>query len=323
MVRKRQVASVRGELVKKSRESALAAVQIFNNPSMSFKSEAYIVLMIIAWTYLLHAYFRSKGIEYKYFEMKGTRKRYHKTAKGAYKYWELERCLNYNDSPIDKNTANNLRFLIGLRHEIEHQMTSKIDDLLSARFQACCLNYNEYLKNFFGDVLGIENHLSFSLQFSSIDQEQKEMLIDQEGLPKNISSYILDYDQALSDDDYSHPKYAYRILFIPKMVSKKGQADKVIEFVNSNSPLAEGLNKQYTVIKETEKTKHLPAQIVSKMKEDGFSGFNLHQHTQLVKKHNARNPANGFGVMVAGKHWHYYDRWVEKVREELQKIRAN
>lgn len=48
MTRKRQIASVKGELVKKSRESALAAVQIFNNPSMCFKSEAYIVLMKIA-----------------------------------------------------------------------------------------------------------------------------------------------------------------------------------------------------------------------------------------------------------------------------------
>lgn len=319
MTRKRQIASVKGELVKKSRESALAAVQIFNNPSMSFKSEAYIVLMIIAWTYLLHAYYRSKNIEYKYFEMQGTRKRFHKTAKGAYKYWELERCLNCTDSPIDKDSANNLRFLIGLRHEIEHQMTNKIDDLLSARFQACCLNYNEYLKKYFGNELGIENHLSFSLQFSSINQEQKEMLIDQEGLPKNISSYILDFDQALSNEDFANPKYAYRILFVPKLTNKKGQADKVIEFVKSDSPLAVGLNKQYTVIKETEKTKHLPAQVVDKMKSEGYSNFNMHQHTQLVKRYEAKNPIKGFGVLVADKHWHYYDRWIDTVREELLK----
>ena len=84
--RSRQVGSVKSELVKKSRESALAAVQIFNNPSMSFKSEAYIVLMIIAWTYLLHAYYRKENVEYRYFEMQGSRKKFHKTAKGAYKY---------------------------------------------------------------------------------------------------------------------------------------------------------------------------------------------------------------------------------------------
>ncbi|KQE90194.1 MULTISPECIES: DUF3644 domain-containing protein [Acinetobacter calcoaceticus/baumannii complex] len=315
----RQIASVKSELIKKSRESALAGVQIFNNPSMCFKSEAYIVLMIIAWTYLFHAYFRSRKIEYKYFDMKGTRKRYHKTTKGAFKYWELERCLNSTESPIDKDTANNLRFLIGLRHEIEHQMTNRIDDFLSARFQACCLNYNEYLKKFFGDELGIENHLSFSLQFSSIDQEQKEMLIDQEGLPSHISSYILDFDQALSEEDYANPRYAYRILFIPKTANRKGQADKVIEFVRSDSPLAVGLNKEYAVIKETEKAKFLPSQVVRKMNDEGFVSFTMHNHTQLVKKFDARNPANGLGTMVADKHWHYYEKWIEVVRDELGK----
>ena len=142
----RRVGSIKSELLKKSREAALAAVQIFNNPNISFKSESYVVLMIIAWTYLLHAYFRDQKIEYRYCQQNGKRRIFDKTKHGAYKYWELERCLNDAKSPIDKDTANNLRFLIGLRHEIEHQMTTRIDDILSARFQACCLNYNEYIK---------------------------------------------------------------------------------------------------------------------------------------------------------------------------------
>ena len=198
-------------------------------------------------------------------------------------------------------------------------MTNRIDDLLSARFQACCLNYNEYLKKYFGNELGIEKHLSFSLQFSSIDEEQKEMLIDQENLPKNISSYILDFDQALSEEDYANPKYAYRILFVPKLTNKKGQADKVIEFVKSDSPLAEGLNKEYAVIKETEKVKYLPGQVVAKMTEEGFTNINMHKHTQLVNKFDARNPTKGFSVLVADKQYYYYERWLDTVRSELSR----
>ena len=57
MSRIRTCGSFKIQLIKKSRESALSAVQIFNNPNILFKSETYIVLMIIAWTYLLHAYF--------------------------------------------------------------------------------------------------------------------------------------------------------------------------------------------------------------------------------------------------------------------------
>jgi hypothetical protein len=318
--RKRNFGSKKSELVKKSRESALSAVQIFNNPNIDFKSEIYIVLMNIAWTYLLHAFYRGENVDYRYYSMRGSRKKYDKTSKGAFKYWELERCLNDSKCPVDRDVANNLRFIIGLRHEVEHQMTTRIDDLLSARFQACCLNFNDYLKKFFGDELGIERHLSFSLQFSTIDDEQKKLLIDQKGLPANIHSYINDFDAELPDEQYGSSKYAYRILFVPKTANRKGQADKVIEFVKSDSPLAQGLNKQYALIKETEKKKYIPSQVVALMQSEGFKRFTMYDHTMLWRKYDAKNPSKNFGCMVADKHWHYYDNWVDLVRSYCKEI---
>jgi hypothetical protein len=38
-----------------SQDAALTAVQVFNSPLIKFKPETFIVLMNIAWTYLLHA----------------------------------------------------------------------------------------------------------------------------------------------------------------------------------------------------------------------------------------------------------------------------
>ena len=317
----RRVGSIKNELLKKSREAALAAVQIFNNPNISFKSESYVVLMIIAWIYLLHAYFRDQNIEYRYFQRKGKRRKFDKTKHGAYKYWELERCLNDAKSPIDKDTTNNLRFLIGLRHEIEHKMTTQIDEILSARFQACGLNYNEYIKKLFGANNGIEKHLSFSLQFSTISTEQKELLEEYPGLPANIQSYIRDFDVELSDEEFSNPHFAYRILFVPKTVNRKGQADRVIEFVKGDSAFAEGVNKEYAVIKETEKKKYLPKQVVDLMKAEGYPGFSIHYHTQLWQSLDAKNAAKGYGTLVAGKAWHWYKRWVDVVREYCHEYR--
>ena len=126
--RKRKLFSIKSELLTKSREAMLCAVQIFNNPNIVFKSESFIVLSIIAWTYLLHSYYRSQKIDYRYFEKKGERKKFDKTKRGSYKYWELERCLNDSDCPIERVPKANLKFLIGLRHEIEHQMTTRLDD---------------------------------------------------------------------------------------------------------------------------------------------------------------------------------------------------
>ncbi len=109
----RVVYSEKVDLVMKSREAALSAVQIFNNPLAVFKTEAFIVLFAIAWTYLMHAYYRSVGIDYRYFEMRGYRKKYDRNSDGSIRYWDLNKCLSVSDCPLDKNTRNNLKFLLG------------------------------------------------------------------------------------------------------------------------------------------------------------------------------------------------------------------
>ena len=63
---KRKIKSIKSELLKKSREAMLSAVEIYNNPQITFKAETFITLAIIAWTYLLHAYYRENNIEYRY-----------------------------------------------------------------------------------------------------------------------------------------------------------------------------------------------------------------------------------------------------------------
>ena len=78
----------------KSREAALSAIRVFNDPQVAFKSETFIVLMAIAWTYLLHAHYRGKRIEYRHYKQGPKRRVFDRTKHGAYKYWELERCLN-------------------------------------------------------------------------------------------------------------------------------------------------------------------------------------------------------------------------------------
>lgn len=312
--RVRRTFSVKSDLLKKSREAALAAVQIFNNPQITFKSEIFIVLMNIAWTYLMHAYYRKSGIEYRYYQQRAKKRVFDKTSSGAHKHWELERCLNDQQSPIDKDTANNLRFLIGIRHEIEHQMTFRFDSSFSAKFQACCLNYNEYAKKLFGEHHGIDKHLAFSLQFSSISREQIQGMPSPDEMPSHIKSFVEGFEGKLSDEEFNSPQFAYRVLFVAKTANRKGQADQVIEFVKPDSALAENVNKAYTVIKETERPKHLPKGIVEMMKKEGYVRFKMGSHTNLWKRMDAKNPAKGFGVAVV-KAWYWYDSWIEQVRK--------
>ena len=93
--RKRRIYSERRELVEKSREAALSAVQIYNNPNTTFKTESFIVLFIIAWVYLLHAHCRGEKIEYRHFRMVNGRRRFDRLD-GAYKYCLKGLPLFYN-----------------------------------------------------------------------------------------------------------------------------------------------------------------------------------------------------------------------------------
>ena len=74
MPKNRRIKSVKTELVKKAREAMLAAVQLYNNPQVTFKAESFITLSVIGWTYLLHAYYRSIGVDYRYYRYAGKRK---------------------------------------------------------------------------------------------------------------------------------------------------------------------------------------------------------------------------------------------------------
>ena len=76
---KRNRWSITNELIRKSREAMIAAVQTYNNPAIVFKAETFITLAIISWTYLFHAYYRKKGIDYRYYKKLGKVKRYDKT----------------------------------------------------------------------------------------------------------------------------------------------------------------------------------------------------------------------------------------------------
>jgi hypothetical protein len=139
-------------------------------------------------------------------------------------------------------------------------------------------------------------------------------LQDATGLPANIRAFIDAFDSALTEAEFNDPRFAYRVLFVPKTANRKGQADKVIEFIKADSELAKDVNKHYAVVKETEKAKYLPKQVVEKMQLSGFPRFSMHSHTQLWKSLDAKNPSKKLGVQIV-KTWYWYEPWLEMVAE--------
>lgn len=293
------------ELLVKARDAMIAAVHTFNSAGLYFRAELFIVTSIIAWTYLLHAYYKREGIEYRYPDRR--------TPNGADKYWELGQCLAHNRCPLEQGIINNLKFLIEIRHEIEHRSTNRIDDALSAKLQACCINFNDAIKMLFGKEFALEKRLPIALQFVTFDGAQRTVLIGA-NLPQHIATAMDNFHNGLSDEEQKDPKFRYRVAFVPKVSGKASKADLAIEFIKPGSPEAETVER--VLLKETERRKYTPTQIINMVIAANYQNFNITAHTALWKQLNAKADGKGYGVEVANR-WLWYDSWLEKVIEKL------
>ena len=298
------------ELVVKAREAMLNAIGGYNGPRALFRTECFIVLAVIAWTYLLHWHYGKSGIDCRARREDGT---VLLTRHGAEKHWELETCLRRPECPLDAATVANLSFLIAIRHEIEHQMTRRIDDTLSAKVQACVLNFNAALKRLCGERTGLDRDVSIAVQLAGIDREQRNMLLRDMDLPPSFVAAQAAFERDLPDEIARDERYAWRVMMVHRNTNSKGAADETVEFVKPGSDVEGEIHR--VLVKETEKRKYRPTEIRDEVRRLGFEGFNLHHHTLLVKQHGARDERKAFGAYVDNqrKDWRWYRPWVDEV----------
>lgn len=307
--------SVRGdELLIKAREAMISAVHTFNSAGLTFRAEVFITTAMIAWTYLLHAWFKREGVDYRY---RGANNVVKTLKSGADAYWDLTKCLKHPNLPLAAGVRHNLEFLIEIRHEIEHRSTTRIDDALGAKLQACCLNFNDAIRNWFGAQYGLERRLPLALQFVSFDAAQRANLKKAADLPPTIASTMDAFHEKLSEEELADPAFAYRVAFVPKVGSKASKADLAIEFIKADSE--EAMEIGQVLLKETDKARYLPSQVVQKMHDEGFPRFTMDNHTKLWKELGARDPDKGFGRPGDYKGtWVWFDSWVARVRAHCQ-----
>ncbi|MBZ4688754.1 MAG: hypothetical protein JG765_5 [Cereibacter sp.] len=302
--------SVRGdELLIKAREAMIAAVHVFNSAGLTFRAELFIVSSIIAWTYLLHSWFKRQGISYKYSNKK--------TKGGGDAYWDLSACLAEPKCPISPGAKTNLEFLIQLRNEIEHQSTSRIDDAVGAKLQSCCLNFNEELKKHFGNQYGLEKRLPIALQFVSFGDDQREILKKARSLPAHVSTFIDAFDHGLTKEQLDDPAYCMKVAFVPVSSNKPGTADVAVEFVKPGSEGAKQVER--VLLKEVQKTRYTAAAVIKKVQGAGWPLFTDQAHRDLWKKVKAKDPAKGFGCKGDYKgSWVWLDTWVGYVLDHCK-----
>jgi hypothetical protein len=167
----------------------------------------------------------------------------------------------------------------------------------------------------FGAEHGLDRELGVALQFAGIAKNQRDLLLKDTDLPAHLIAAHTAYEDGLPDEVIRDPRYAYRVAYVERSVNSKGKADQVIEFIRPDS--AEGQQIARVLVKESERKKYKPRDIIEIIRREGHRGFNQHAHQVLWKAADGKNPVHQFGVELRPGDWWWYDKWLDHVRSKL------
>ena len=275
-----------------SLDSALLAVEVYNKPRATFRTEAYVSLMIVAWTRLLHAYF-NREIGDRYYE-KDARRRF-KVIDGERRTWGLEESLKEfnqrSQTKLPEAVIANLRFMQGMRNKIEHKRLDKrdIDILTFGECQAMLLNYEEWVVSLFGMEYALNENLVYSLQFSQM-RTAAQTTANRKALSKElqeVTEYVHKFRSALPDNVFASQQYSVKLLLVPK-VANTNRHDLAMEFVKWDELKDDDRNayeRVVTIVKD--KVQRVEGANVGQLKpKDVLAKVNKACHVKLAAHHH-------------------------------------
>jgi len=282
------------ELAVKSRDSAILAIDIYNRPIVAFRSQGYIVMMIIAWTALFHAICELEKKEWFYKNKDGS----YIIIDGDKKAWDLAKCIDECENMISEAAKKNLYLFISLRNKTEHRYVPAFDLDILGECQAMLINFENLITEKFGSYYALNNALSFPLQVTTVRQEAQVEAIKkvQSQHYNELREYIKTYRGSLDDDIYSDSQYSYRVFLIPKVGNHRSSSDCAVEFVKldpNNPDEFEAKMKDIALIRD----RHVPVANQGKLRPqmvcDALSDrmdkeIKVHLHTKAWKTYNVR-----------------------------------
>jgi hypothetical protein len=321
--------------VKKAREAAVLAVEIYNRPATAFRSAAYIVLMVVAWTALFHAIFLRKRMK-PYYRKKGSTRRYERVD-GEYKTWELGECVQQFYKDQNPALRKNLEFFIGLRNKIEHRFLPELDIEIFGECQAMLMNFETLLAAEFGTNQALVGGLPYALQFSKTLAPTQ--LVAMRGAAKqhlqSVRKFVTSFKSSLSEDIQSDASYSFKVFLVPKVGVHAKSSDLAIEFVKYDPSKPEEM-KQYDKVIALIKPKQVSvsnfgalkaSQVVKQVATQLGRKFNMNSHRKCWMHFNTRPTGGSPTPEACDNRYCYYDvlhkdyiytpAWVEFLIEKL------
>ena len=244
-------------LLKASQQESLLAVRLFNDPGRERSLEGFVIHMHIAWLYAFQAKWMKAGDNYHVLRSESPRR--YKYINGERMSQSLEWFVGEEYPATNSAVRANVEFFILLRNKIEHRHTGADEGLMTivnGECHAMLLNYEEFVTGFAGTDYSLAHRLHFPVFIGGFtDQGKKDLLRLTQGLPKDLRTFLTEYDADLDDSVSRDPRYCMRLTILLESGNRKG--DLSLQFVNHEDldeeerKVAEGIarEKGYVITK--------------------------------------------------------------------------
>ncbi len=317
-------------LLANARESALAAVRIYNDPVAGYRTETFVVLMVGAWNSLLQAILERSGVDYYEREESGAQVLIGGRAK-VLGTWELVNLALADDE--NRAVRANLDFFLKLRNEIAHRYLPALDTEIAGEAQAMLLNFEELLLAEFGEEAALGEQLAVPLQLSGFrsDDSLQSLRKAQARLPVNVSDFLAQHRAGVDDEVLASPKYCLQIFFVPVTANRERSADAVVRFVppGTVTPELEAELAKMGVVTKRRTTPvasddlFRPKEVVSLVAERLPYRFTMSTHTVCWKHFKVRPSSDSSEPEATDQRYCRWDRllggygytqaWIEKL----------
>ena len=289
--------------VRKAVEIFKSAVLIYNNNLLTTRSETFIVLSVIAWTYLLHARLAGEGVTPVFKNADGTTV----LVDGQEKLWELSYCIERPEAGLSAGEKANLKYLIAIRNAIEHRSAEDVNDALQAKIQANALNFLKYAKESFGNKYDFSHDLAFAIQLQALTLQSANALKGNLPVAKAVAAVNALLEAPMTQAEFDDPAYSFRVYVVPKVVNNAKKADQAVIY----SPVGSDVE---VAIKLVERPKYRMTEAIKKLLDDDGVVVSNYAFQQAWKLNDLKNPAKGLAVQLGGQ-WFWYQEGIDRIRE--------
>ena len=199
------------EMLNKSQEAFLMAIEIYNKPTISYRLEGFAFFICNAWELLLKAKILNDG-ESIYYSDKPNRT------------ISLSNCISHVFTNDKDPVRKNLEIILGLRNTSTHFIIKELDSIYLPFMQANVLNYSQKLFDFFN--IDVTEKINSSFMTLVVNNES---ISNEEILSRYGEQIFNRYDKLKNEtnniiEDNSNEKLAIKVDLNVKIVKDKDKA---------------------------------------------------------------------------------------------------